>query len=139
VVPATIRDATYVLDAILDNATELAIVEHTTHTAGFTEMVFALFDLLGMQFAPRLRNIGDQQLYRLTREQRARHLAPGMKGTIRQDFILRHWDDLLRLVGSLKLGWVTASPFISKLQAYPRQIVLARTLHECGNYPYSVT
>jgi TnpA family transposase len=48
VVPATIRDATYVLDAILDNAAELAIVEHTTDTAGFTEIVFALFDLLGM-------------------------------------------------------------------------------------------
>jgi hypothetical protein len=58
VVPATIRDATYVLDAILDNTTELSLVEHTTDTAGYTEIVFALFDLLGMQFAPRLRDIG---------------------------------------------------------------------------------
>jgi TnpA family transposase len=132
VVPATVRDATYVLDAILDNETELSIVEHTTDTAGFTEIVFALFDLLGMQFAPRLRDIGDQQLYRLTREQRPRHLAPRIKATIRQDFILRHWDDLLRLAGSLKLGWVTASLFISKLQAYPRQNVLARALQEYG-------
>jgi TnpA family transposase len=130
--PATIRDATYVLDAILDNATELAIVEHTMDTAEFTEMVCALFDVLGMQFAPRLRDLGGQQLYRLTREQRARHLAPRIKGTIRQEFILRHWDDLLRLAGSLKLGWVTASLFISKLQAYPRQHVLARALQAYG-------
>jgi TnpA family transposase len=101
-------------------------------TAGFTEIVFALFDLLGMQFAPRLRDIGDQQLYRLTREQRPRHLAPRIKGTIRQDFILRHWDDLLRLAGSLKLGWVTASLYISKLQAYPRRNVLTRALQEYG-------
>jgi TnpA family transposase len=132
VVPATIRDATYVLDAILDNETELAIAEHTTDTGGFTEIVFASFDLLGMQFAPRLRDIGAQQLYRLTREQRPRHLAPRIKATIRQDFILRHWDDLLRLAGSLKLGWVTASVFISKLQAYPRQNILARALQEYG-------
>jgi TnpA family transposase len=132
VVPATIRDATYVLDAILDNATELAIVEHTTDTAGYTELVFALFDLLGMQFAPRLRDIGDQQLYRVSREQKARHLAPRFKGTIKQDLILRHWDDFLRLAGSLKLGWVTASLFISKLQAYPRQNVLTRALQEYG-------
>jgi TnpA family transposase len=114
VVQATVRDAAYVLDAILDNTTKLAIVEHTTDTAGFTEIVFALFDLLGMQFAPRLRDLGDQQLYRLTWEQRARHLTPRIKGTIRQEFILRHWDDLLRLAGSLKLGWVTASLFMSK-------------------------
>jgi len=82
-----------------------------------TEIVFALFDLLGMQFAPRLRDLGAQQLYRLSRVQKVRHLAPRMKGTIRQDLILRHWDDLLRLAGSLTRGWVTASLFISKLQA----------------------
>ena len=95
-------------------------------------MVFALFDLLGMQFAPRLRDIGDQQLYRISREQKARHLAPRFKGIIKQDLILRHWEDFLRLAGSLKLGWVTASLFISKLQAYPRQHVLARALQEYG-------
>ena len=43
------------LDEILDNETELSIVEHTTDTARCTDFVFALFDLLGMQFAPRLR------------------------------------------------------------------------------------
>ena len=56
-IPATVRDATYVLDAILDNETELTIVEHATDTAGYTDVVFALFDLLGMQFAPRLRDL----------------------------------------------------------------------------------
>jgi TnpA family transposase len=121
-----------VLDAILDNETELTILEHATDTAGYTELVFALFDLLGLQFAPRLRDIGDQQLYRMTRDQRVRHLAPRFKGTIRQELILRYWDDLLRLAGSLTRGWVTASLFISKLQAYPRQNVLTRALQEYG-------
>jgi hypothetical protein len=37
-----VRDATYVLDEILDNETELPILEHTTDTAGYTEVVFAL-------------------------------------------------------------------------------------------------
>jgi len=45
VIPATVRDATYVLDAILDNETELTIVEHATDTAGYTDLVFCLFDL----------------------------------------------------------------------------------------------
>ena len=132
VIPATVRDATYVLDAILDNETELTIVEHATDTAGYTDLVFCLFDLLGMQFAPRLRDLGDQQLYRLSRDQQVGRLAPRFKGTIQQDLILRHWDDMLRLAGSLKRGWVTASLFISKLQAYPRQNVLTRALQEYG-------
>ena len=63
--PSTIRDATYVLDEILNNETELPILEHTTDTAGFTDLIFALFDLLGLRFSPRLRDIGALTLYRL--------------------------------------------------------------------------
>ena len=62
VIPATIRDARYVLDEILNNETELDIQEHTTDTAGYTEIVFGLFDLLGLKFSPRLRDIADQNL-----------------------------------------------------------------------------
>src|SRR6266581_8355764 len=43
VIASTIRDATYVLDAILDNETDLTILEHTTDTAGYTDLVFGLF------------------------------------------------------------------------------------------------
>ena len=41
-------------------------------------------------------------------------------------------NDYLTEAGSLKRGWVTASLFISKLQAYPRQNVLTRALQEYG-------
>lgn len=41
VIPTTVRDATFVLDGILDNETELDIKEHTTDTAGYTELIFA--------------------------------------------------------------------------------------------------
>lgn len=132
VIPATVRDATYVLDAILDNETELPLVEHTTDTAGYTEIVFALFDLLGMQFAPRLRDLGEQQLYRLDRGSAYPTLRPRLKGLIQQPLILDRWEDMLRVAGSLQLGWVTASLFISKLQAYPRQNALTQGLQAYG-------
>jgi hypothetical protein len=48
-----------VLDGILDNETELPIAEHTSDTAGYTDLVFSLFDLLGLQFSPRLRDLGE--------------------------------------------------------------------------------
>jgi TnpA family transposase len=47
-------------------------------------------------------------------------------------FILRNWDDLLRVAGSLKRGWVTASLLIGKLQSYPRKNRLTRALQEYG-------
>jgi hypothetical protein len=39
-IPSTVRDATYVLDGILDNETELPIAEHTSDTAGYTDLGF---------------------------------------------------------------------------------------------------
>lgn len=51
---------------------------------------------------------------------------------INTKLILAHYDDLLRLAGSLKLGWVTASLIISKLQSHPRQNTLTRALAEYG-------
>lgn len=132
VAPSTSRDATYVLDEILDNETELPIVEHATDTAGYTEMLFALFDLLGLQFAPRIRDLGEQRLYRMDRTKTYQHIEPLLKGTINQNLITSTWDDLLRVAGSLKRGWVTSSLFISRMQAYPRQNALARALQEYG-------
>jgi len=132
VIPATVRDATYVLDEILDNETELPIVEHTTDTSGYTEIVFALFDLLGMQFSPRIRDIGDQHLYRPNLDRRYPNLESQLMGRINWELIEKYWDALLRVAGSLKMGWVTASLFISKQQSYPRQSALTRALQEYG-------
>ncbi len=62
VIPTTIREATYVLDAILDNETDLDIDEHT---AGYTDLIFGLFDLTGLTFSPRIQDLANQRLWRL--------------------------------------------------------------------------
>ena len=133
-IPATVRDATYVLDEILNNETELSILEHTTDTAGYTEVIFALFDLLGMRFSPRIRDLADQKLYRTSNIDLDLYplLKEHIQGIINQGLILDDWDEMLRLVGSLKMGWVTASLIIQKLQAFPRKHPLMRVLQEYG-------
>ncbi len=130
----TTRDATYVLDAILGNETELAILEHTTDTAGATEIIFALFDLLGLRFTPRLRDIGSRRLYRAGSIdlQNSPRLHPHIKGRINRQRVLDWWDEMLRTAGSMKLGHVTASLLVQKMQAYPQQNALAQALQEYG-------
>lgn len=61
---STVRDATNILDDMMANETELPILEHTTNTSGYPEIIFALFDLLGLTFAPRIKDLGDRQIYR---------------------------------------------------------------------------
>ena len=138
VVPSTVRDATHVLDGILGNETDLAIGEHTVDTHGFTEIVFALFAALGLRFSPRIRDLSDQVLYRMegvgTGEGRlaeafARDL---LRGKINEKLILRHWDDILRVAGSLKLGWTPASLLVGRLQAKPRKSGLTKAIQEYG-------
>ena len=130
----TARDATYVLDAILGNEIELALLEHTTDTAGATEMLFALFDLLGLRFTPRLRDVGKRRLYRsgMVCPQSYPRLRPAIKGRVNRQRILDWWDEMLRVAGSMKLGHVTASLLIQKLQAYPQRNALAQALQEYG-------
>jgi TnpA family transposase len=46
--------------------------------------------------------------------------------------VAAHWDDLLRLAGSLKYGHATASLIVGKLPASSRQNALAAALKKHG-------
>jgi TnpA family transposase len=126
------RDATYVLDGLLYHESDLAIQEHYTDTAGFTDHLFALMHLLGYPFAPQIRNIGDTRLYTPTNDSELSTLAPLIGGSINTKTIALHWDEILRLAASIKTGTVTASLMMRKLGAYPRQNGLALALRELG-------
>ena len=89
----------------------------------YTEIVFALFHLLGLQFAPRIRDLGAQRLYRLDAPPRKEGVAVLLKGLVRSKTLLDNWDELLR---------VTASLLISKLQTGARENVLSRALRDLG-------
>jgi len=136
--PSTIRDATYVLDGMLDNETELPLHEHTTDTAGYTELIFAFFDLLGFIFSPRIKGLKNQHIYQLDKGIQYKKIDEILQGTIKPQKILKHWDTFLRVMASLKLGWVTSSLFISKLQSQPKQSNLTKAFQEYGRFMKSI-
>jgi len=131
VVTATVRDATHTLDGILDNQTVLPIEEHTTDTHGYTEMIFGAYDLLGLRFAPRIRDLDRQRLYRHGTPP-AVDTAELLRHKIRPDLITPYWDELLRLAASLRHGWAPASLLLARLQAGSRRNPLAQALQEYG-------
>jgi TnpA family transposase len=131
VVAATVRDATHTLDGILDNQTVLPIEEHSTDTHGYTEMIFGAYDLLGLRFAPRIRDLERQRLYQHG-PRAAVETAELIKHKLRPELITPYWDDLLRLAASLRHGWAPASLLLARLQAGSRRNPLARALQEYG-------
>ncbi len=136
VIVATKREAHYVLDEILGNATDIPVTEHATDTHGVTLVNFGLFDLLGLQLSPRIRDLGKITLYRTGPKSEVMSAFP-LAGPLltrrcNMDLIAGHWDDLLRLAGSLKFGHATASLLVGKLSASGRQNALAAALKEYG-------
>ena len=136
VIVATKREAHYVLDEILGNATDIPITEHATDTHGVTLVNFALFDLLGLQLSPRIRDLGKITLHRMGSRAQVEadypNTGPLLTRKLNTDLIAEHYDDLLRLAGSLKFGHATASLLVGKLSASGRQNALAAALKEYG-------
>lgn len=91
-----------------------------------------MFDLLGLQFAPRIRDIGDQTLYSLDKFADTPLVNSLLKGKLNPDLFVNQWDDLLRLAGSMKLGWVTSFLLIRRFHQMPKQNALVKSLQEYG-------
>jgi TnpA family transposase len=109
------REALYVLDGLLENDTVLPICEHTTDTAGYTEHTFALCFLLGFDFMPRIKDLKDQQLYRIDKNLDIGDLASLLNKSSDMDIVMEQWDQMLRVVASLKKRLTPAHVIIERL------------------------
>src|SRR5262249_10487098 len=88
----------------------------------------------GWASSPGLRNSGRRRPYRPgpIAPHHYPRLQPHITGRINRQRVLDWWDEMLRAAGSMKLGHVTASLLVQKLQAYPQQNALAQALQEYG-------
>ena len=137
IIVATKREAHYVLDEILGNATD--VPDHRArhrhpwrHPGQLRPVRPARAAALAPDPGPgqdhaapgRARKPGPRRGYP--------HVGPLLTRRVNVDLIAEHWDDLLRLAGSLKFGHATASLIVGKLSASSRQNALAAALKEYG-------
>jgi TnpA family transposase len=132
IMSATAGEAPYVLDGLVLGAGNLPLHEHYTDTGGATDHVFALCHLLGFRFAPRLRDIGDRKLGSVAAPSTYKGIENLMGRTIKTAAIEADWDDIVRIVASIKDGTVAPSVILRKLAAYKRQNRLDFALAELG-------
>ncbi|OQB75909.1 MAG: Tn3 transposase DDE domain protein [Deltaproteobacteria bacterium ADurb.Bin135] len=132
VVPGTLRDSIFILEGILEQQTGLNPTEIMTDTSGSSNMVFGLFWLLGYQFSPRLADAGEAVFWRLDKDADYGVLNDLARGYANPQRIEQHWDDMMRIAGSLKLGTVHASELIRSLLKSERPSSLAQAIIEVG-------
>jgi TnpA family transposase len=132
VVPGTLRDSMVILDGLLEQHTSLQPTTLVTDSASYSDVVFGLFMLLGYRFCPRLADLGDTRFYRINPTADYGPLNGIARHRVNTELIARHWDDLLRVAGSLKLGVVSAHDLMRTFQGSGRNSSLARALAEYG-------
>ena len=129
------RDSLHVLDVILgrDGGPPQMVA---TDTASYSDLVFGLFRLLGYQFSPRLADLPDQRLWRLTPSGRPPAdygvLNPVARHQLSYERIRAYWPDMLRVAGSLHTGTVAGYDLLRMLGRDGRPTPLGAALAEYG-------
>lgn len=134
-IECTDRDAAYVLDGLLYNESDLALEEHYTDTHGYTEINFAAFAMLGRRFAPRIRGLKHQRIYRIDPDKDYGPLSVivGRRDrTIHLDWIRDQWDRMGQFYASLESGHATASTALKRLAGYSGKNQFYRANRELG-------
>jgi len=132
VIPGTLGESPYLLDWLLEHQTELRVQQIITDTAGYSDLIFGLFWLLGFQFSPRLADLGDSRLWRLDPKAHYGTLNGVARNGLRRELIVENWDEFLRVAGSLKMGTVKPSELIRGLQRGSKISTLGRAMGELG-------
>ena len=119
VVTGTVRDSLHVLDVVLGRDGGAVPEMIATDTASYSDIVFGLFRLLGYQFSPRLADLPDQRLWRLTLPGAPAVDYGPMNAVARHQLsferIRAQWPDMLRVAGSLHTGTVAGYDLLRML------------------------
>ncbi len=127
------RESPYVLDVIL-HSNVIQSDAYATDMHGFSEVNFALTGLVDVELRPRFVTIHRQRLYSI--DAVATYAEYGYKiepdARIDLEHLMEQWDNILRLVATIKLGYTQASTILKRLNSYARQHPLYRALKNLG-------
>ena len=131
VISCSIREATYVLDGLLANITDVQPEFHSTDTHGYTDHIFGLCYLLGFSFQPRLADIPHQRLYKIGQADSYGDLDLLFTGAADIALIREQWDQLVRVAASLKNGIAPAHIILERLAGRTPSDKVAKALVGC--------
>lgn len=126
-------EAIHIIDGLLKNASEVQPNIVHSDTQGQSLPVFAFAYLLGIQLMPRIRNWKDLNLYRVDKRIKYTNIdSMFCEAEIDWDLLETHWQDLMQVIISVKLGKVSSSFILSKLNSYNNQNRLYKAFQELG-------
>ncbi len=125
------RESAYVIDGLMHNDVVKSDI-HSTDTHGYSETIFAVTHLLGFTYAPRIKNLKKQSLYIFKSKQKDPKWKILPDKYVNEQIIQETWDDILRLVCTIKLKETSASEIFRRLNSYSKQHRLYQGLKAFG-------
>ncbi|WP_435616135.1 Tn3 family transposase [Streptomyces coelicoflavus] len=132
VVAGTPRDSLYVLDVLYDRDGGKRPETIVTDTASYSDIVFGLLTLAGFAYAPQLADLPDQKMWRIDRTADYGAFQDAARGRVDLARIERHWEDILRIIGSIHTGAVRAYDVIRMLSRDGRSTPLGDAIAHYG-------
>src|SRR6266446_2753320 len=102
--------------------------------------------LLGFSYAPRIKNLKRHRLYTFKSRRGWDRAEPVDRSTWKikpagyadDEIVIQQWDEILRMIATIKLKEVTASDLFRRLNSYSKQHALYQALKAFGQVPKSL-
>ena len=125
-------EATYILDALLQNLSDLQPRRVHADTHGQSAAVFGLAYLLGIELMPRIRRWRKLKLYRPNQDRRYGSINSLFSGTVNWPLISEHYSLFLRLALAIQSGTLAPSAVLAHINSYSTRNRFALALQELG-------
>ena len=114
-IPCGVREAMYLIDALMQNESELSpdTIHGDTHSQ--STIIFGLCHLLGIKLMPRIKDINKLIFFKPDGRARYNHIDQLFSEPINYQLIKTNYADMLRVAMSIKEGKVTASTIVRRL------------------------
>ncbi len=125
-------EATYILDALLQNLSDLHPKRVHADTHGQSAAVFGLAYLLGIELMPRIRRWRKLRLYRAERDSKYRYIGSMFSGTVNWALIREHYPQFMQLTLAIQGGALAPSAVLARINSYSTRNRFALALQELG-------
>jgi len=126
-------EATYILDALLQNLSEVKPARLHADTHGQSAAVFGLAYLLRIELMPRIRRWQKLKLYRSDNADRYSRINDLFAGTVNWALIHAHYPQFMQLALAIQSGTLAPSAVLEKVNSYSTKNQFALALKELGN------
>ena len=126
-------EATFILDALLQNLSEVKPSRVHADTHGQSAAVFGLAYLLGIELMPRIRRWQELMLYRSDNANSYTKIDTLFGGTVNWALIREHYPQFMQLALAIQSGALAPSAVLTRVNSYSTRNRFAHALKELGN------